>query len=420
MIDATARTNAFRSRWQVGDEIAVKLRPSDIPFLPEPRPQFEIFVCSPKVEGVHLRGGPIARGGLRWSDRAEDFRTEILGLMKAQMVKNAVIVPVGAKGGFVVKGSTAAPTDRDAVREEGIDRYRRFVRAMLDVTDNVVDGVVVSPLDCIVHDEPDPYLVVAADKGTASFSDIANEIAIEHGFWLGDAFASGGSHGFDHKQMGITAVVRGRACAGTVASSASTSTVTRSPWWASGTCPVTCSATACCCRTTCGSSPRSTIGTSSSIPIRRVRGARRTPTPVRTPAFELGRLRHVAHLTRRRGVPAVGKSIVITDSVRRALGVDDGVEALRPDDLISAILCAPVDLFWNGGIGTYVKASSEPNDAVGDRANDAVRVDGSMLRCRMVARVGTSASPNSAARVRARRRAHLHRRDRQLGRCRLQ
>ena len=207
LIDATLRTNAFQRRENGGfaDELAVKLNPQAIPFLPEPRPMFEIFVCSPLVEGVHLRAGRVARGGLRWSDRPEDFRTEILGLVKAQMVKNAVIVPVGAKGGFVIKQSVASPTDRDAVRAEGIDRYRRFVRALLDVTDNLDGATVIHPPDCVIYDEDDPYLVVAADKGTATFSDIANELAIEAGFWLGDAFASGGSHGYDHKAMGITA-----------------------------------------------------------------------------------------------------------------------------------------------------------------------------------------------------------------------
>ena len=201
LIDATDRTNAFLGR----SEISVKLRPHDVGFLPEPRPEFEIFVCSPFVEGVHLRGGRIARGGLRWSDRPEDFRTEVLGLVKAQMVKNAVIVPNGAKGGFVIKSSTADPADRDAVRAEGIDRYRRFVRGLLDITDNVVGAEIVHPPDVVIHDGHDPYLVVAADKGTATFSDIANELAAEYDFWLGDAFASGGSNGYDHKAMGITA-----------------------------------------------------------------------------------------------------------------------------------------------------------------------------------------------------------------------
>ena len=389
LIDATVRTNAFRSRWQIGDEIAVKLRPSGISFLPEPRPWSEIFVCSPKVEGVHLRGGPIARGGLRWSDRAEDFRTEILGLMKAQMVKNAVIVPVGAKGGFVVKGATAAPADREAVREEGIDRYRRFVRAMLDVTDNVVDGVVVNPADCVVSDEPDPYLVVAADKGTASFSDIANEIAIDRGFWLGDAFASGGSHGYDHKEMGITArgawesVRRHGVVLGL--------DVDRDPITVVGI----------------GDMSGDVFGNgmllSDNLRLVAAFDHRHLFLDPDPPGRE-------AHAERRRlfdlprsswadydaslispggGVhPRSLKSIVITDEVRSALGIGDDVAALRPDELISAILCAPVDLLWNGGIGTYVKASTEPDEAVGDRANDAVRVDASMLRCHMVVEGG--------------------------------
>ena len=201
LIGATVRTNAFRA----SDEIAVKLRSTEIPFLPEPRPMFEIFVCSPLLEGVHLRAGRIARGGLRWSDRPEDFRTEVLGLVKAQMVKNAVIVPVGAKGGFVIKRSTADVGDRDAVRAEGIDRYKRFIRGLLDLTDNVERDQVVHPPDTVIYDENDPYLVVAADKGTATFSDIANEVAAEYDFWLGDAFASGGSNGYDHKAMAITA-----------------------------------------------------------------------------------------------------------------------------------------------------------------------------------------------------------------------
>ena len=389
LIDATDRTNAFQARWQVGDEIAVKLRPSDISFLPEPRPQFEIFVCSPNVEGVHLRGGRIARGGLRWSDRAEDFRTEVLGLMKAQMVKNAVIVPVGAKGGFVVKGGSADPADRDAVRDEGIDRYRRFVRALLDVTDNVVDGVVVPPPDCVIYDEPDPYLVVAADKGTASFSDIANEIAMDHGFWLGDAFASGGSHGYDHKQMGITA--RGawesvRRHARVLGLDADLDPITV---------------------VGVGDMSGDVFGNgmllSSNLRLVAAFDHRHIfldPDPTgpvahaeRRRLFELPRSSWVDYDTSL--ISAGGgvfsrllKSIMITDEVRRALHLDAEVTALRPDELISAILCAPVDLLWNGGIGTYVKASSEADDAVGDRANDAVRVDGDMLRCRMVGEGG--------------------------------
>ena len=208
LITATVRTNFYRRR----PAIAVKLDPAAIPELPAPRPRHEIWVCGPRVEGVHLRGSDIARGGLRWSDRREDFRTEVLGLMKAQMVKNAVIVPNGAKGGFVVKRPPSVPED---LRHEVTECYRAFIRGLLDLTDNLVSpagntggpgqSTVVHPPDTVVHDADDPYLVVAADKGTATFSDIANEIAIEHGYWLGDAFASGGSTGYDHKAMGITA-----------------------------------------------------------------------------------------------------------------------------------------------------------------------------------------------------------------------
>ncbi|WP_255792382.1 NAD-glutamate dehydrogenase domain-containing protein, partial [Mycobacteroides abscessus] len=179
--------------------------PQAIPDLPAPRPAYEIWVYSPRVEGVHLRFGKVARGGLRWSDRREDFRTEVLGLVKAQMVKNTVIVPVGAKGGFVAKQLPDPSVDRDAWFAEGIAAYRTFISALLDITDNMVAGEVVPPADVVRHDEDDTYLVVAADKGTASFSDIANEVAVAYGFWLGDAFASGGSAGYDHKGMGITA-----------------------------------------------------------------------------------------------------------------------------------------------------------------------------------------------------------------------
>ncbi|MGH9002400.1 MAG: NAD-glutamate dehydrogenase domain-containing protein, partial [Acidimicrobiia bacterium] len=199
LVQATLRTNWFCDR----QHLSLKLDPTAIPDLPLPRPRFEIFVCSPRVEGVHLRGGRVARGGIRWSDRREDFRTEILGLMKAQNVKNTVIVPVGAKGGFVPRQLPAS--GREEIQREGTECYRIFIRALLDITDNVVDGKVVHPAKTVAHDGDDPYLVVAADKGTATFSDIANEVAHSYGFWLGDAFASGGSDGYDHKAMGITA-----------------------------------------------------------------------------------------------------------------------------------------------------------------------------------------------------------------------
>jgi len=385
LVEATDRTNAFAGH----EEIAVKLRPDDIAFLPEPRPMFEIFVCSPKVEGVHLRGGRIARGGLRWSDRPEDFRTEVLGLVKAQMVKNAVIVPVGAKGGFVVKGRTAPTADRDAVRAEGIDRYRRFVRSLLDVTDNVVDGAVVHPPDGVVYDDPDPYFVVAADKGTATFSDIANEIALERGFWLGDAFASGGSNGYDHKAMGITA--RGawesvRRHARVLGKDLDTDDLTV---------------------VGVGDMSGDVFGNGMLLsPHLRLVAAfdhRHVfldphPDPAasfaeRRRLFELPRSSwadyDAALISEGGGVhPRSAKTVPITPQVRDALGLDGTVTALRPDDLISAVLCAPVDLLWNGGIGTYVKSRAESHADVGDRANDGVRVDATELRCRIVGEGG--------------------------------
>lgn len=385
LIDGTDRTNAFSGN---GD-VAVKLRPHDIDFLPEPRPEFEIFVCSPDLEGVHLRGGLIARGGLRWSDRPEDFRTEVLGLVKAQMVKNAVIVPVGAKGGFVVKRSTAAAGDRDALRAEGVDRYRRFVHGLLALTDNVIDGAVVHPPDLVIYDGEDPYLVVAADKGTATFSDIANEVALEYDFWLGDAFASGGSYGYDHKAMGITA--RGawesvRRHARVIGKDVDVDELT-------------------------------VVGIGDMSGDVFGNGMLLSPHLCLVAAFDH---RHIfldpnpdpraSHDERRRLFelaratwadydqalisPGGGlysrtlKTIPVSAEVGIALGLDAGATTLRPDELISAILKAPVDLLWNGGIGTYVKGSSETNASVGDRANDVLRVNASELRCRIIGEGG--------------------------------
>ncbi|TFH15975.1 MAG: NAD-glutamate dehydrogenase, partial [Acidimicrobiales bacterium] len=385
LIDATDRTNAFLGR----DEIAVKLRPSDISFVPLPRPEFEIFVCSAKVEGVHLRGGRIARGGLRWSDRPEDFRTEVLGLVKAQMVKNAVIVPTGAKGGFVNKGPSGDQADRDAVRSAGIDRYRRFVRALLDLTDNVVGDEVVHPSDVVIYDGKDPYLVVAADKGTATFSDIANDIAVEHDFWLGDAFASGGSHGYDHKAMGITA--RGawesvRRHARVIGKDVDTDELTV---------------------VGIGDMSGDVFGNgmllSSHLKLVAAFDHRHVfvdpdPDPATSYAerrrlFELPRSSWAdydgARISPGGGVYSRGlKSITISDELRRAIDLPDTVSALGPEELISAILRAPVDLLWNGGIGTYVKAASESHAEVGDRTNDAVRVNGADLRARIVGEGG--------------------------------
>jgi glutamate dehydrogenase len=385
LIDATDRTNAFLGR----SEISVKLRPHDVGFLPEPRPDFEIFVCSPFVEGVHLRGGRIARGGLRWSDRPEDFRTEVLGLVKAQMVKNAVIVPYGAKGGFVIKSRTADAADRDAVRAEGIDRYRRFLRGLLDITDNVVGTAIVHPPDVVIHDGPDPYLVVAADKGTATFSDIANELAAEYDFWLGDGFASGGSNGYDHKAMGITA--RGawesvRRHARVIGKDVDTDELTV---------------------VGIGDMSGDVFGNgmllSEHLQLVGAFDHRHVfldPNP--DPASSYAERRRLFELPRSswadydsRLLSAGGgvhsrqlKAIAITPEVREVLDLEPSVTSMRPDDLISAMLRAPVDLLWNGGIGTYVKASNESHADVGDRANDSLRVDGIDLRCRIVGEGG--------------------------------
>ena len=404
------------------DEIAVKLNPQAIPFLPEPRPMFEIFVCSPLVEGVHLRAGRVARGGLRWSDRPEDFRTEILGLVKAQMVKNAVIVPVGAKGGFVIKQRAASPTDRDAVRAEGVDRYRRFVGALLDLTDNLDGTTVIHPPDCVIYDDDDPYLVVAADKGTATFSDIANELAIDAGFWLGDAFASGGSNGYDHKAMGITA--RGawesvRRHARVMGKDIDVDELTV---------------------VGIGDMSGDVFGNgmllSPHLQLLAAFDHRHVfldpnPDPAashdeRARLFALPRSSWADYdtglISPGGGVfPRTAKSIEITDEVRAALDIEADVDSLRPDELISAILCAPVDLLWNGGIGTYVKASTESHDAAGDRANDSLRVDAVDLRCRIVGE-GGNLGLTQLARVEyaVHGRSDLRRRDRQLGRRRLQ
>ncbi len=428
LIDATTRTNAYQrtAAGELVEEIAVKLDARSVPFLPEPRPMFEIFVCSPKVEGVHLRAGRVARGGLRWSDRREDYRTEVLGLVKAQMVKNAVIVPVGAKGGFVVKQPTASSNDRDAVRAEGVDRYQRFVRALVSITDNLVTvgatSTVVHPADTVIYDDADPYLVVAADKGTATFSDIANQIAIDAGFWLGDAFASGGSQGYDHKAMGITA--RGawesvRRHARVLGKDADVDELT-------------------------------TVGIGDMSGDVFGNGMLLSPhlklvaafdhrdiflDPAPDPAVSFAERRRLFELPRSSwgdyntglishggGVhPRSSKSIPITPEVRIALDLDESVSALRPNELLTAILCAPVDLLWNGGIGTYVKATSETHEEVGDRANDGIRVDGEQLRCRIVGE-GGNLGLTQLARVEyaPSGRAGLHRCDRQLCRGRLQ
>jgi glutamate dehydrogenase len=386
LVTATLRTNFFQPSAEDGGipRLALKLDPRSIPDLPLPRPMFEIFVYSPRVEGVHLRGGPVARGGLRWSDRPEDFRTEILGLAKAQTVKNAVIVPVGAKGGFVVK---APPGGRDALFAEVASCYRTFVRGLLDVTDNLVDGRVAPPHRVVRHDGDDPYLVVAADKGTATFSDMANEVSREYAFWLGDAFASGGSKGYDHKAMGITA--RGAWVSVRRHFRALGIDVQNENFTVAGV----------------GDMSGDVFGNGMLLSrhIRLVAAFDHRhifidpdPDPARGFAerarlFALPRSSWAdydpAAISPGGGVfPRTAKSVPLTDEMRSALDVD--AEALPPDELIRAILRAPVDLLWNGGIGTYVKASTEVNTDVGDKNNDAVRVDATQLRCRVVGEGG--------------------------------
>ena len=390
LVRATCRTS-FYQRGAGGRPkpyVALKFAPEAIDFLPRPRPKFEVFVYGPRVEGVHLRFGPVARGGLRWSDRLEDFRTEVLGLVKAQMVKNAVIVPVGAKGGFVVKRPPLGG-DREQLLAEGIACYRMFVSALLDVTDNLVAGEVVPPRDVVRHDTDDTYLVVAADKGTAKFSDIANEISVSYGFWLGDAFASGGSVGYDHKAMGITA--RG-AWESVKHHFRDMGHDTQSEDF-----------------TVVGIGDMSGDvfgnGMLLSEHIRLVaafdhRHVFLDPDPdakssfaERRRLFELSRSSWADYdedlISAGGGVfPRTAKSIVLTDKVRTALGIDFSVNALSPAELIRLMLLAPVDLLWNGGIGTYVKATSESHAEVGDKAGDTVRVNGAELRCKVVGEGG--------------------------------
>jgi glutamate dehydrogenase len=404
LIMATKRTNYFRGKPRFDDSaggsggsrqrvssapyLVFKLDAALVPNLPAPRPKFELFVYSPRFEGVHLRFANVARGGLRWSDRREDFRTEILGLAKAQEVKNAVIVPSGAKGGFVCK-QLPDPSDREAYQREVLACYRMLISAMLDVTDNLRAGQVIPPEQVVRHDGDDPYLVVAADKGTATFSDTANEIALSRGFWLGDAFASGGSAGYDHKKMGITA--RGawesvRFHFQTLGIDVSTTDFTVAG---------------------IGDMSGDVFGNgmllSEHIKLVAAFDHRHVfldPEP--DPAASFAERRRLFNLPRSSwadydaglisaggGVwPRSAKSVPISPQVRALLGVADGTAALSPDELISAILAAPVDLLWNGGVGTYVKATRQVHADAGDRSNDAVRIDASQLRARVVGEGG--------------------------------
>jgi len=395
VIGATLRTNAFAPA--ANEALAFKIDSALVPGLPKPLPWREIWVYSPRVEGIHLRAGPVARGGLRWSDRRDDFRTEILGLMKAQRVKNAVIVPTGAKGGFYPKALPSPAEDRDAWFAEGTECYRIFIRSLLSITDNLVGGKVVHPKGVVVRDGEDPYFVVAADKGTATFSDVANALAMERDFWLGDAFASGGSKGYDHKAMGITAkgawvsVQRHFAEMGVDVQADSIRVVG------------------------CGDMSGDVFGNgmllSKAIQLVAAFDHRHifldpSPDPAKSWAerermFNLPRSSWEDYdkklISKGGGVfPRSQKSIPLTAEVQAVLGLSQA--EIEPGALISAILKAPADLLWFGGIGTYVKAASQNNAEVGDPANDALRVDAEDLRVRAVGE-GANLGVTQAARI---------------------
>jgi glutamate dehydrogenase len=378
------RTNAYLPE---RSSLSFKLRSARVPEMPKPHPLFEIFVYTPAMEAIHLRGGMIARGGIRWSDRREDYRTEVLGLMKAQKVKNAVIVPDGSKGGFILRRT---PTGPEELKAEVSAQYVTFMRGMLDITDNLIDGTVVHPAGIRIHDAEDPYLVVAADKGTATFSDTANAVSMEYGFWLGDAFASGGSQGFDHKALGITA---------------------RGAWesvkrhFREVGIDVM-------------SEPFTVVGIGDMSGDVFGNGMLYTPQIKLVCAFDH---RHVfldpepdpaASFAERQRLFATpgstwadydratlsaggdvlnrsAKSVTLSAEARAALGIADEVPAeMTPAEVIRHALQAPVDLLWNGGIGTYVKATGEGHTEVGDRANDPVRVNGEQVRARVVGEGG--------------------------------
>ncbi|WP_420476309.1 NAD-glutamate dehydrogenase domain-containing protein [Noviherbaspirillum sp. ST9] len=382
---ATLRTSYFQNA-QAGDTIIFKFDSSQLALLPQPRPYREIFVFARRFEGVHLRGGPVARGGLRWSDRMEDYRTEVLGLVKAQMVKNAVIVPAGAKGGFVCKMMPKDAT-REVIAVEGEAVYRLFIAGLLDVTDNRLRGEVVRPSETVCYDDPDPYLVVAADKGTATFSDIANGIAVKRGFWLGDAFASGGSNGYDHKKLGITAKGAWEAV--------------KRHFYEMGHDLNTTPITAVGIGDMSGDVFGNGVLLSRQLKLVAAFDHRHIfidPNPdveksfnERQRMFALPRSSWDDYdkslISAGGGVwPRTARSIDLSPQARAALGIE--ATSMLPEELLHAILMAPVDLFYNGGIGTYIKASTESHEQVKDRANDAIRVDGKELRCKVVAEGG--------------------------------
>jgi glutamate dehydrogenase len=388
ILEATQRTNFYQlnPQGELKDYISIKILPKQISEMPEPKPAYEIFVYSSRVEGVHLRGGKIARGGLRWSDRSEDYRTEVLGLMKAQQVKNSVIVPVGAKGGFLPK-QLPEGSDRDAFMAEGIACYRIFIQGLLDVTDNLVKNKVVHPDRVVCHDEDDTYLVVAADKGTATFSDIANEISIENGFWLGDAFASGGSVGYDHKAMGITAKGAWRSVQqhfrdkGLNTQEAEFTVVgvgdMSGDVFGNGMLL---------------SSKICLVGAFNHLHIFV------DPKPDAAKSFkERQRLFDLprsgwsdykaAIISKGGGIfNRSAKSIPVSAEMKTLFGLK--ANSVTPNQLINAMLKAEVDLLWNGGIGTYVKGRHESHLEVADKANDPIRINGSELRCKVVGEGG--------------------------------
>ncbi len=388
LINVTVRTNFFQKddANKPKTYISLKLTPSKIIDIPQPAPMFEIFVYSPKLEGVHLRGGKVARGGLRWSDRKEDFRTEILGLVKAQQVKNSVIVPVGAKGGFVCKRNLAG-LSRDEFMAEGISCYKVFISALLDITDNLINGKLIPPQSVVCLDEEDPYLVVAADKGTATFSDIANSISEKYNFWLGDAFASGGSIGYDHKKMGITAkgawesVKRhfmeiGTDCQSTDFTAVGVGDMAGDVFGNGMLC----------------SRHTKLMAAFNHMHI----FIDPNPNPEKS-YLERERLFNLPRSSWEDYNPKLiskgggiflrsAKSIPLSDEIRSWLGIH--TDRIAPNKLINIILKSDVDLLWNGGIGTYVKSMTETNSDVGDRANDNLRVNGNELQCKIIGEGG--------------------------------
>ncbi len=388
VIRATLRSNFFQpdDRGELKPYFSFKLSPGDIPDVPRPVPLYEVFVYSPRLEGVHLRGGKVARGGLRWSDRLEDFRTEVLGLVKAQQVKNAVIVPVGAKGGFVCK-RLGADWERDAVQAEGVACYQTFIRGLLDITDNRTERGVLRPPHVVAKDDEDPYLVVAADKGTATFSDIANALAQEYGFWLGDAFASGGSVGYDHKKMGITA--RGAWVSVERHFRELGINVATTPFSVVGI----------------GDMSGDVFGNGMLLSphIRLVAAFNHQhifidPEPDTAAAYaERQRLfalprsswedYDAALISAGGGVfSRAAKSVTISREMKARFAIS--ADHLTPAELISHLLRAEVDLLWNGGIGTWVKSSLEAHTDVGDKTNDSLRVNANELRCRVIGEGG--------------------------------